>query len=775
MSNHENECGTGAVVVWQGRLWAVTYAPHAPAASSDKLYWITPDLKQHAYEGSVGGTHANRLIHRETGQLLIGPYVIDRQCNIRVIPRITLFGRLTGTARHLSHPESTVYYATMEEGLYEVDVRSLKVRCLIQDGNRGAPPAPIISRLPGAHGKGLYSGQGRLVFSNNGEQGRRAMVDPTIKAGALAEWLGKGDWQLVRRNQFTEITGPGGIEGSRQPSRDPIWALGWDAGSLILAVLHEGKWSYYRLPKSSHSYDGAHGWNTEWPRIREIGEHDLLATMHGTFWRFPRTFTPKSSGGIRPRSNYLKVVGDFCRWNDTIVLGCDDSARSEFLNKRDFKAIRGAPGQSNSNLWFLAPTQLDRLGPVIGRGSLWRRQDVRANEPSEPFLFAGYDFRQLCLTHASDHPVRFRLEVDRSGTGNWTTLRSLTVPAHAAVFHHFTPNESGEWIRITALSDARSVTAQFHYRNRDERDESAEAIFDGIASIDRPATRLGVMRSLDHRRLRVVASTSTDGRPPTAYDFRLAPTPSWQRIDDTNGIEEWLRDVVQPAQAFTVDAASVVIEEDGRRFRLPKSAAYEATPQSESHFGRARVCREVATERDLLNIHGTFYELPAKNAGGIAKLRPISSHKLRIHDFCSHNGLLFFTGLDASSTGPRLFRSPDGKAAVWAGVVDDLWKLGKPRGTGGPWRRSSVRSNQPSDPYLMTGYDRKRVVLWSDRAATIRLEVDIDGEGLWVPYRSFRLGPGQTIGHTFPDGFSAYWVRAVSDRDVTATVMFYYE
>jgi hypothetical protein len=37
-------------------------------------------------------------------------------------------------------------------------------------------------------------------------------------------------------------------------------------------VLDAGAWSAYRLPKASHSYDGAHGWNTEWPRIREIGD-----------------------------------------------------------------------------------------------------------------------------------------------------------------------------------------------------------------------------------------------------------------------------------------------------------------------------------------------------------------------------------------------------------------------------------------------------------------------------------------------------------------------
>lgn len=37
MFNDENECGVGAVVPWAGRLWAVTYAPHVPRGSSDKL------------------------------------------------------------------------------------------------------------------------------------------------------------------------------------------------------------------------------------------------------------------------------------------------------------------------------------------------------------------------------------------------------------------------------------------------------------------------------------------------------------------------------------------------------------------------------------------------------------------------------------------------------------------------------------------------------------------------------------------------------------------
>jgi len=201
----------------------------------------------------------------------------------------------------------------------------------------------VKSTLHGYHGKGLYSGQGRLIYSNNGMKSPAARKDPPVDSGALAQWFGKGQWQLVRKNQFTEVTSPGGIYGSENPETDPVWAMGWDARSLLLGLLEDGEWTYYRLPKGSHSYDGAHGWNTEWPRIREIGEigeKDFLATMHGTFWRFPSTFSKANSAGILPRSNYLKVIGDFCTWNDKVVFGCDDSAKAEFLNTRPFPIQR---------------------------------------------------------------------------------------------------------------------------------------------------------------------------------------------------------------------------------------------------------------------------------------------------------------------------------------------------------------------------------------------------------------------------------------------------
>ena len=107
--NEEGECGTGAVVPWAGSVWYISYAPHKPNGSTDKLYeLVSPTERKIRRDVSIGGTPANRLIHKETKQLVIGPYVIDENKNVRVIPPTLpycgthLYCRLTAAARDLT-------------------------------------------------------------------------------------------------------------------------------------------------------------------------------------------------------------------------------------------------------------------------------------------------------------------------------------------------------------------------------------------------------------------------------------------------------------------------------------------------------------------------------------------------------------------------------------------------------------------------------------------------------------------------------------------------
>lgn len=771
--NEENECGTGAVVPWADRLWVITYGPHLPFGSTDKLYEIDADLNRTVRPESVGGTNANRFIHRESNQLIIGWHFIDASRNIRTIDPRTMPGRQTGNARHLFDPENRVYFATMEEGFYDVDVHTLDVKTINPDGNATEPPDVAGPLLPGYHGKGLFSSQGRLVYANNGERSPEASRRPDIESGCLAEWDGDS-WNVVVRKQFCEVSGPGGIRGNEN-SNDPLWATGWDDRSLILMLLDGGEWKTFRLPKASHTYDGAHGWHTEWPRIREIAPDDYLMTMHGMFWRFPGTFSDGNRAGIRPLSSYLKIIGDFCGWNGRVVFGCDDAAKSAF-SAGVFPNQGTMAGQSNSNLWFVDPGQLDGFGPAIGRGGPWKNDAVKAGESSVPFLFAGFKRRMAHIRHNAGAPVTFTFEADANGRDGWREIETVTVPAGGYAPLIFDGSLKAEWVRAKTDRDCESVTLMYQFANEDNRPAEPAALFGGLAKPD-GAFSGGVIRprgenlgTLHFAATRVLE----DGSAEEAGYYEIGEDMELRRVDNPEA-HKWLKDnhsIGEPH--FTTDEASVlVVDNEGNRFRLPKGA--EAL-QSPSPMGWPRCVREIVTERAVFNCQGHLYELPRGNSGGFAKIRPIATSNRLIIDMCSWRGMTVLSGVDLEGGSDHVIRSDDGQCALWFGTIDDLWKLGKPRGEGGPWKDTAVKKGAPSDPYLMTGYDNKSIALSheSDSTVEIAVEIDIAGDGQWVEYERFEIGPGQKVSHEFPEGFNAYWLRTRASADTVATAQLNY-
>jgi hypothetical protein len=82
----------------------------------------------------------------------------------------------------------------------------------------------------------------------------------------------------------------------------------------------------------------------------------------------------------------------------------------------------------------------------------------------------------------------------------------------------------------------------------------------------------------------------------------------------------------------------------------------------------------------------------------------------------------------------------------------------KPVGVGGPWKDTAVKAGEPSDPCLMTGFDKKSLTLSADKAVKVRVEVDLTGTGLWRTWQTLDVTPGKATEYRFPDAFSAYWV-----------------
>jgi len=754
-NGRDTECGIGAVVPWAGSLWYVTYSAHMPFGSDDKLFQLDVDLNATVRSESVGGTPANRMIHPESNQLIIGSHLIDADGRVRTIPFAEMPGRMNATVRHLTDPADKVYFVTMEEGLYEVDVHTLEVTTLHLDRNAGGGDL-----WPGDHGKGAYTGQGRLIASNNGH------------GGALVEWTGQGDpgtpevWTLVDRNKYTDVAGPGGLRGVQGPD-DPVWAVGWDAKSVLLSVCDKGgRWTRYRLPKASFTHDADHGWFTEWPRIRDIGDGPWLMDMHGMFYDFPPTFDHEHAAGIRPISTFLKMVVDFAAWGDRLVFACNDA--SPFDNP--------LLGRNQSNLWFADRRTLGELGPATGYGSVWAHETVRAEAPSEPFLIAGFAERTVHLAHGASGPVTFTLEIDADGSGHWEVHREVEVPAQGYAFVILDASVRAEWMRLRIDRDAPDVTACFHVANRPAA--ARTALIAGLAPADGPgAWSRGLIRprNTDDLTLHLAADIlDASGRITGAGYYEIGQEMNLRRVADASA-ETWLRSTAATTQDFTIDAASVIVMDgQGRRRRLPRGTAAFDEPIASAW---PRGIREVVTERGLMNVHGTFYELPRPASGGLARIRPVCTHNRRIHDFCSWRGMLVLAGIRADApSGEHIVRGDDGRAALWFGNVDDLWRFGPPRGTGGPWMNSPVAAETPSDPYLMTGYDRKTVEMSHDADTPVRmtLEVDVLADDSWHAYQTFTVPPGRTVQHTFPKGYSAHWVRARTDTPCRATVQFDY-
>ena len=78
--------------------------------------------------------------------------------------------------------------------------------------------------------------------------------------------------------------------------------------------------------------------------------------------------------------------------------------------------------------------------------------------------------------------------------------------------------------------------------------------------------------------------------------------------------------------------------------------------------------------------------------------------------------------------------------------------------------------------YKMFGFDKKVLHLHHDSVepVTFDVQVDILGNGHWVSYKQITVDAKGYLHHTFAPGFTAHWIRVVSDKECTATATFFY-
>ncbi len=436
------ECAPGVLFAWADRLWSVTYvSSKAKSGVGTGLYEIDADMNMTKRPESLVGTYTNRFVHFPSNQLFIGPYAIDAKRNVRTIEALVDV-RLCATIGHLEDPENKVYMLGMEGEFFELNVHTLEARWLSDLCKELSVPSGVWP-----HFKAGYSAFGRVVVASNTyneldyEEGEKAEG-----GGRLGEWDGK-KWKILERTAFYEVTGMGEFSKT-------IFATGADKRSAIMKVFtkEDGQWRTYRLPKGSHTYD--HGWSTEWPRIRQTEHERYLMDCHGLFYELSPWAYKNRVWGVKPISNHLWVLGDFCSWRGLLVMGADNASAIYHHNP--------LCGEPQSGLWFGKTDDLWNFGKPSGWGGPWWKDEVRAGEASDPFLMTGFDNKVLHLTNDSSSAQKVRVEIDFLGEGSWNAYASLEIEPKGYVHHAFADGFSAHWIRLVPEKEGQ-LTAQFFY------------------------------------------------------------------------------------------------------------------------------------------------------------------------------------------------------------------------------------------------------------------------------------------------------------------------
>ena len=213
----------------------------------------------------------------------------------------------------------------------------------------------------------------------------------------------------------------------------------------------------------------------------------------------------------------------------------------------------------------MKPEDLASFGPPSGEGWVWRQEDVRADDISDPFLAEGYATSEFSFRDGAGNSVRYEL------------LRE------------------GDWVRVKALEDAKGADAHFRYGPKHPEKLPA---FKGFVNV----------------------------------------------FDDYSKVT----------------------------YRFPNV-----------NGDKTVICREVATERDLLYVGGVFYEVPADNAGGFAELRPIALADEPVRTLEAKLGLVYVNGKPMA--------------------LDSLWKNGTAAAAYWLWRTVSTGADEAVDPFRLRG------------------------------------------------------------------------
>lgn len=135
------ETGIGALRPWAGRLWFGAYAAHkASSGSGTGLFGVDDSMTLTKHQASRVGAYANRIVHTESNQPIIGPHAIGVDGGVRTFEDLADV-RPMAIARHLDDPANKAHFPGVEGEFHEADVHTLDVSPLFDLTKKPDVPA----------------------------------------------------------------------------------------------------------------------------------------------------------------------------------------------------------------------------------------------------------------------------------------------------------------------------------------------------------------------------------------------------------------------------------------------------------------------------------------------------------------------------------------------------------------------------------------------------------------------------------------------------------
>jgi hypothetical protein len=187
-------------------------------------------------------------------------------------------------------------------------------------------------------------------------------------------------------------------------------------------------------------------------RIREVETEHFMVDIQGMFYELQPIAFEHRIWALKPVCQHLRTIPDYCSFRGLLALGGNETTPNG-----DDNAVVGQP---QSGVWFGITDDLWKWGQPQGWGGPWRKSEVEAGVPSDPFLFTGFRNKMLHLIAAKSTSVE--IQIDFLGDGMWVKYDTVKLAAGEYRPTIFPAGFSAHWARLVSSSSCRA-TAEFMF------------------------------------------------------------------------------------------------------------------------------------------------------------------------------------------------------------------------------------------------------------------------------------------------------------------------